>query len=547
MTFRGFIAGWRARVPGLMALLPLVAVACRGASGDARSAPELPPRPRERPPVVLVGIDGAEWSVIRGLWAEGRLPNLRRLAESGTAATLKTAYGSSPVIWTTIATGRTPEEHGITDFVANTDQGMVPVSSSVRRVPALWNMASRARLRTAVLGWWASWPAEDVAGVVVSDRAHLDVDRIVHPASYLAGLRRERERARSEYPGLGGGLSVPDLWMEDGAFRDRIMAHEARHLVGLGFDLFLVYLRTVDIASHRYWKFLHPDGYPGTSPEDVKRFGRVIPEVYEATDEALGDLLAACPRGSNVFVVSDHGFVPGRDEPFVVLNTAQLLLDLGFFVPAGDGVDFARSIAYPIDSPNHARLKKLRLSRVGREPQGHVSPGEAAAELDRLARALADVKYDGGGAVFRIIRSDLPADADLAAEVNLTSPSLKVHVGSRTYDDVVVYINSISGTHNAHTDGIFIAAGPDLAPGARLDGISVLDLAPTVLYALGLPAGEDFAGRARDDAFTAAYRARHALRTVPSWGSMASWRVESSPVDARLLDELRALGYLSSR
>jgi predicted AlkP superfamily phosphohydrolase/phosphomutase len=494
-----------------------------------------------------VGIDGAEWKVIRGLWAEGRLPNLRRLADAGTSAVLKTAYGSSPVIWTTIATGRTPEEHGITDFVANTRQGMVPVSSSLRRVPALWNMASRAGLRTAVLGWWASWPAEDIGGVVVTDRAHLDVDRIVHPASYLAGLERERDRARGEYPGLGGRLPAPDPWMEDGAFRDRIMAHEARHLAGLGFDLFLVYFRTVDIASHRYWKFYDPGLYPGTPKEDVSRFAHVIPEVYEATDQALGDLLAACPKGSNVFVVSDHGFVSGPDQPFVIVNTERLLEHLGFLVRNGDGgVDFARSVAYPVDSPNHARLKKLRLSLAGREPKGRVSPEAAPGERDRLARALEGVTYEGGGALFGTVRSDPPADGDVAAEVSLTSPSLKVRAGAQTYDDVVMYINSISGTHDARTNGVFIAAGPDLAPGARADGISVLDLAPTVLYALGLPAGEDFAGRARDDLFTEAYRSRHPPWTVPSWGTMASWRVESSPVDAKLLEELRALGYVSS-
>ena len=133
----------------------------------------------------------------------------------------------------------------------------------------------------------------------------------------------------------------------------------------------------------------------------------------------------------------------------------------------------------------------------------------------------------------------------------------KIHFAwNRVIDEVLGDNNGVTSvrikdvntnkTEILQTNGVFIAAGPDLAPGARADGVSVLDLAPTVLYALGLPAGEDFAGRARDDLFTAAYRARHPLWTVPSWGTMASWRVESSPVDAKLLEELRALGYVSS-
>jgi predicted AlkP superfamily pyrophosphatase or phosphodiesterase len=108
---------------------------------------------RHRPPLIVIGIDGGEWKVIHRLWAAGKLPNLKRISEQGVATTLRTAYNSSPVIWTTIATGATPEVHGITDFVVPTPRGDVPVSSAVRKVPALWNMLSRAGRRVAVLGW----------------------------------------------------------------------------------------------------------------------------------------------------------------------------------------------------------------------------------------------------------------------------------------------------------------------------------------------------------------------------------------------------------
>jgi predicted AlkP superfamily phosphohydrolase/phosphomutase len=208
-------------------------------------------------------------------------------------------------------------------------------------------------------------------------------------------------------------------------------------------------------------------------------------------------------------------------------------------------VDFARTVAYPVDSPGHSRVKLLRLSRHGREAQGRVSPAQAPRELDRLAKALESVTYENGRPVFTVRRKDLPSQADLSAEVSLRNPSLRVRVGGTTYDDVVRYINSITGTHSDTTDGMFVAWGPDVEPGAKLDGISVLDLAPTILYALGLPVAEDFAGRARSELFNRAFRARHPLRKVPSWGTMASWRVESSAVDAKLVEELRALGYVS--
>jgi predicted AlkP superfamily phosphohydrolase/phosphomutase len=544
-NFRSSLRRYPAPILAL-ALAAVILPACRQADPDEGSTyPSLPPRNRDRQPVVVVGIDGAEWKVIRKMWAAGDLPNLRRLSETGISAVLKTAYGPSPVIWTTIATGRAPEHHGITDFVVTTERGAVPVSSALRRVPALWNMASRAGLRTAVLGWWATWPAEEIAGVMVTDRAHLDLDRILHPDSYLPVFRQERGHAAREYAGFGGRLPIPDPWMEDGAFRDRIMAHEARRLIGLGFDLFLVYFRTVDIASHRYWKFYEPDRYEGIAASDVETSSHIIPAVYQATDEALGDLLAACPEGSHVFVLSDHGFFAGPEEFLVYLSLDRLLEHLGFLVRDGAGIDFSRSVAYPVDSPDHARVKMMRLSLAGREPSGRIAAGEAGEELERLTTALEGVTYRDGGAVFRVRRSNLPQGVDLIAEVNLENPSREVLAGRDSYDDVVFYINRISGTHNESTDGIFIASGPDLIAGAPLEAISITDIAPTILYALGLPVAEDFPGRVQVGMFTEAFRAGHPLRTVPSWGTMEAWGVETSPADRRLMEELRALGYLS--
>jgi hypothetical protein len=404
-------------------------------------------------------------------------------------------------------------------------------------------MTARAGLRTAVLGWWATWPAEEVPGVMVTDRAHLSEDRIVHPADYLSSFRTGREAARRTLAGLGGGPAVRDPWMEDGAQRDRIVAHEARRLAGIGFDLLLVYLRGVDIASHRYWKYLEPEGYD-VAPEALERLAGVIPSVYEATDEAVGDLLAALPGPSNVFVLSDHGFVPGPEEHFVNLSAERLLERLGFLVREGEAVDFARSTAYPVDSPDHARLKMFRLSLAGREPGGRIEPGEVAAERLRLARALEGLAYENGRPVFTLNASPPPPGIDLVAEVNVADPTMTIASDSGPIEGVVLYINRISGTHDATTDGIFIARGPDLIPGAPLEGLTVLDMAPTLLYALGLPVAGDFPGRARTDLFTPRFRENHPLRTIATWGTMESWKAEASPEDARLLEELRALGYI---
>src|SRR5215210_5027942 len=178
----------------LLAALALVAGILYSCRREAASA-------GRRPPLIVIGIDGGDWKVIRRLWSEGKLPNLKAIAGRGVATTLRTAYNSSPVIWTTIATGVSPTIHGITDFVVATPRGDVPISSAVRKVPALWNMLSRTGRRVAVLGWWGSWPAEQVNGVVLTDRALLDLEARVSPLSYLPRFLEDLRRADAE-PGL---------------------------------------------------------------------------------------------------------------------------------------------------------------------------------------------------------------------------------------------------------------------------------------------------------------------------------------------------------
>jgi hypothetical protein len=105
-------------------------------------------------------------------------------------------------------------------------------------------------------------------------------------------------------------------------------------------------------------------------------------------------------------------------------------------------------------------------------------------------------------------------------------------------------LNRLSGTHGRKTPGIFIAAGPDIDRQTGAEGLRVIDVPPTVLYAIGLPVADDFAGRARTEIFTEDFRSLHPLQTIPTWGERDADGGRSSAVDEELVDRLRALGYL---
>ncbi len=525
---------------GAALLLLLIGVA---AVGWLRARPVTPES--QRPRFLVIGIDGGEWRVIRALWEQGKLPNLRGLADRGVATTLRTAYNSSPVIWTTIATGVNPREHGITDFVVATPQGDVPISSSVRKVPALWNMLTRAKRRVAVFGWWGSWPAEQINGVVVTDRALFDLPSRVSPDSYLPRFLENLEAAKAD-PGLFEAEMEPEL-------RDLSLSRSAERLARDGeHDLLLVYFRSPDIVSHNYWKYYEPEAFSGVDPEGLARHKDRIPRVYEAVDQEIGRLLAAVPEDTNVLVLSDHGFHAAREEEVKVLLDMDAVLErLGYLgrSAGSDSIDFSRTRFYTYATPPHRRAKLLRFSLAGREPGGKVRVEEKAALRQALVADLAAITYAGGAPVF-YVRDARPREveegADFVVGVSPQGATTALIVRGERYEGAIESVNRISGTHTQNTHGILIAAGPDIEPAAKLDGIRIHDIAPTLLYGLGLPVAEDFAGKAWMALFTSELRQRQPQRTIRSWGQrQEGGAVRTSPADEKLLDELRSLGYLN--
>jgi tetratricopeptide (TPR) repeat protein len=423
------------------------------------------------PRAVVIGIDGADWRVIEPLIAAGRMPNLAALRERGSWGPVQTLaeLPISPVVWTSVATGKVPSKHGVTWFLVDQPDGTrVPVRSHNRKVKALWNLLAQRGKTPIVLGWWATYPAEDVGpGIVVSDALGFhgfgrtaregDPRQKTHPpelfekmdalmppeqqispefAARFMHLPAEEYRKRRFDPAQQASADPTNRvqLFQQYAVTAQGYTAMAEALLVRPYDLFLVYFEQVDSLSHLFMKHAPPK-LEWVDAQEFEQFQDVVSEWYAYQDELLGRVLAKIDQGTTaVFVMSDHGFKSGERR-----------------IRSEQAID-------------------LRTAHLDHEP-----------------------------------------------------------------------------------DGIFLAAGPGVRRGAKLEGASVLDLAPTVLHYLGLPVAKDMDGAVLQSLFEPESAAARPIEYVASYeggepAAKPAVAQAQEPVDPAQLDAnvaaLETLGYV---
>jgi hypothetical protein len=394
-------------------------------SSPCRSAHGGEPAADTRGPVLVVGVDGLEWDVILPMLRQGRLPHVAALMRLGTYGELATIEPTlSPVVWTSVATGKVREKHGIDHFVRRGDDRSVHLLTSAdRRTKAVWNILSENERTVAVIGWWMTYPVEPVAGVMVAqtntaEQARVRGGRNVWKGALRPGVPRQvHPPAREEemltvlrevdafLPALSerifGAFPHPlsplgeRLWRNcQWAFRAdatylRIALRLARERPTP--DLTLLYLGGPDVVGHRFWRYMDPAPYrhPPTA-EERANFGTVIQDYYAYVDGALGALVDAHGPATTILVVSDHGMRPanrdGRfdpDDPPADVNSAHHYdAPPGVFVAAGPPIVQGGPGIEP------AALARADLPRVG-------SVLDIAPTILGLVRVPVGVDMDG--------------------------------------------------------------------------------------------------------------------------------------------------------
>ena len=473
----------RPTVKLLLATLLITSIAGLGSVAGCNREPALPKR------VLVFGIDGGTWDVILDEFKAGQLPNLKRIYDSGVHGVLESRPPIlSPVVWSTIFTGRPWQEHGVKDWKTSQSQH--------RQVKPIWQIASQLGLQSNVVNVPSTWPPEQIRGEMISGFplsgstiggntgevvTHDGLSRPDLPPSYQYNTQRIQERLN--------GLAV-------GAWSDWFPV-EVR-----GRPNWRAMMRVLRFEDDRYYLtpiYRTDDGVVITQPialhaELDKQIGQpYVPEGPGWSKHAEEDT----PK-----YLYDH-----------LLQIAQVQTK-GAALLAAKKWDLFIYVDTLVDRISHPYWSYMR-------PNDYVDvdPAKAAryGDVVRNAYRQADLQL---GEVLK------------AAEAPYWVMIVSDH-GFQSSQEKTMRI----GTHAF--DGIYIVSGPGLksSDGARA---YIEDVAPTVLYLLDKPVGSDMKGKVIQQVADAVGRT---IQTVPTYEDGVH-RGTNAPVDAKTWEQLRGLGYV---
>jgi predicted AlkP superfamily phosphohydrolase/phosphomutase/Tfp pilus assembly protein PilF len=346
--------------------------------------------------VAILGLDGADWEILDPLIKAGRTPNLAALKARAAYGPMKSMDPMlSPILWTTAATGKPPDQHGVIDFlVRDAATGKpTPVSSRARKVKAMWNILGDVGRSSDFIGWWATWPAEQIEGTMVTDRVAYSTFSFAPELKDASGATWPPDYFEKLRPRLVKAEDIPDRDLR--RFADAT-PEEFRRLAGIVAgarsyhaaaldllargqpDLFSIYYQGIDEVGHRYQHFMPPK-MGMVSAEDFQRYRGTVEAYYAYQDELIGQILKQLDKNTVVIVMSDHGFRngtgrPANEPPYVEGKPGLWHRRYGIFLMAGPEVKPGA-----LDTTSLLDIAPTTLDLLGL-PKGEDMPGRVVEE-----------------------------------------------------------------------------------------------------------------------------------------------------------------------
>ncbi|MDD3626947.1 MAG: alkaline phosphatase family protein [bacterium] len=479
--------------------------------------------------MLVLGIDGADWKFIIPLIQQGKLPNLKKLRDSGASGPLLTQKPPmSPVVWTTIMTGKVREKHNIINFYSNSGD-----LNSYR----IWDILNKNGIPSGTMSHLLTNPPDEK--LLFQIPGWMSTTSLTVPEEY--SIFKEWERKKKiprNIIWILKNLSLRSIFALL-KFRKNIKTKHKHPLYYLADEMVKgdIFKRLVkrfkpqfssimfygtDFMSHKYIHQVFPDRF---TPELLKKLGdcpNYIEQMYMLVDKKIGEILKLFPLDKTNFIaVSDHGFNPAMPEkafkyrlkgrPFISVIGKKKIKDFAV-------------LGYVL---NVFAEKKI---------------------LEKLMQEIDAVTItENGKKLFKCTMQEDKLLVEFKTEfMTITSDINKMHFKFRNKE---IPINRIvgqvkrPGTHAKH--GIFIASGPIFKQGYKFKEAGIQDVTPTILHSFGLPVGKDMDGKVLTEIFKDEFISNNPVKFIDTHDSDFKKKELKEKTDMKELKKrLEELGYI---
>jgi predicted AlkP superfamily phosphohydrolase/phosphomutase len=541
--------------------------------------------------VLMIGLDGATWNLIKPWASQGYLPTFRRLLDEGVHGDLESTIPPWTIpAWNAISTGKNPGKLGFALF-ASRQKGSYTFKPEFlyTKETDVWHILSDAGKTVIVVNPPNVHQATRVNGCMVSGFLYLNKEVLMHPKA----LKNKLDEAVGGYE-----VDVLDADIasdvekryefartvakkeEDERYVERVHRvlekrfKASRHLLKEKWDFaFLVFVAT-DRLQHRFW----------TNKS-------ILLDLYKKIDSELQTLLSIIDKDTIVIMVSDHGFGPVKrrfninewalKEGYLELKkennsnwnkTANALRGLkllplvraamklvpsrisrslnakvNYVIVEGSNVNWENTILFT--QPSEHVCGDLYLNVIGREPNGAVDPKDYERTRNEIIEKLRNLKDSTNGEKItaKVYRKEeiyegenLDRAPDLMIQIDDNIGGFNARVG---YNQT--FMESKEGDHKQN--GIFLAYGPQIKKETKIEGARIYDITPTILHIFDLPVDKDMAGRVLKEIFaTESQLSKREVRcqAYAAKRSEGGEQTRSDETEEKIKDRLRKLGYI---
>jgi predicted AlkP superfamily phosphohydrolase/phosphomutase len=510
---------------------------------------------------LLVGWDGATFTVLNELMAQGVMPFLKSFLESGVRANLRTIVPAlTPPAWTSLMTGRTPGYHGVFDFFRFEGQNSKHIrffTSSDIQTETIWNLASKNGMRAASMNFPSMYPAPHIEGYVVPGWVPWRQMRLAcWPKDLFERLKAIPEVTLRE---LGMDIKLEEKstegvgtreeygpWIEFHTRRERnwfeiykyLTAEDPSQLTAVLFD-------GVDKMQHLCWRFIRPVDAAPLTEEWEFTVRELCLNYYRQLDSIFQQMVELAGPQATVILASDHGFGPTYEV--ALLGVGQVARHTWL-------LDWNKTQAFATTPTSNGI--NIAVSEDGAGPG--VPASEYKAFREKLIEELREVRSPEDGE--KIINGIYTREEIFPGPCGHLGPDITLEmrdgglISILPGDNIVSQRPVVSGAHRPL--GVFGAKGPGIKTGFDAGEISILDVAPTILYSLGLPVYKDLEGRVPQEIFEKAMLEDKPVKvsTASATGDGKEEEEEKQPEsdagemteeDERVvMERLRELGYI---